>query len=305
MNDLDPQEELEVQRLADALDAVEAGQDPAVDLREDPELASLLTTAASLRETWRSLAPAPDHVARWRSRALESMERSGGAVPAKVVPFYRRRSVLSPIASAAAAAAITFTITMFAVSDVKAPEQRPEAVSAQPAAELTGPARPPFVEIAVPQRPPADEAPAIEPGVPPEQLAVEALVRDLRRIESALAEIRRRAELGEPVDADLLRTVTEGTARVASQIAMAPESVSPTTVATYFQSVSPGREILNSAQVVEGDEAALETARAATWGRARGRAPLLPGAVDTVQQRPRLRAVGSGQQGATGTVTEP
>ncbi len=270
MNDLDPQEALEVQRLASALEAVESGRDPVVDAREDPELVSLLATAATIRETWSALTPAPDHAARSRSLtlALESMERTRGvepALPANVIPFYRRWSVLSPVASAAAAAAITFIVTMFVISDAEMTEQQPMTVSAETATMSTRPSPMPLTRVAEPALSPLDETPAMEPVMTSKQVANAELVQDLMRIEVALVTIRSRAEMGEPVDAELLRTISEGTSRVAAKIAMVPDLVSPSTVATYFQSVSPGREILNSARVMEGDEAALETARVATW----------------------------------------
>ena len=95
-------------------------------------------------------------------------------------------------------------------------------------------------------------------------LAQDSLVHNLKLIESALQEIRILAESGESVNAELLRAVTEGTVRVTNQIAMSPDSVPQDAVAAYFHYVSPGREILGSAQVAEADESALDTARVAT-----------------------------------------
>jgi hypothetical protein len=124
------------------------------------------------------------------------------------------------------------------------------------------------VDAGGPEQLPETRSSLVPPEAPEnltsEALAQDRLVQDLRRIESALQEIRVLAERGEAVDAELLRTITEGTARVASQIATAPESVPPSTVAIYFHSVSPGREILSSARVEKGDESALDTARDAT-----------------------------------------
>ncbi len=268
MNDPARQEQLEARRLAEALDAVEEGRDPDVDPREDPELSSLLATAEAVRTTWRAAAPEPARAARLRSSLLGSAEPEP-ARPARVVPLYRRWSVLSPIASAAAAAVVTFAITTLVSSDAPLPGQEPAFASAQPAADLGEPARPPLMDTAGPEQLPDTDTSTLPPepsagNLTSEALVEDRLVQDLRRIESALQEIRMLAERGEPVDAELLRTVTEGTARVASQIATAPESVSPFAVATYFQSVSPGRVILDSAQVEEGNENALETARGAT-----------------------------------------
>ena len=270
----DPAEQLEAARLSDALEAEERGPAPPLDPREEPELASLVSTAGLLRRTWSAIVPAAEYVARSRSLILGSMERAADARtrPSNVVPFYRRWSLWTPVASAAAAAAVTFAITTLAASDVAAPVQQPALASVVPGAEAAPiePARPPLVEPAQPQALAADMALAAEAEPPSADEAPsaaadsEALVNDLKRIEAALQEIRERAELGESVDATLLRTVTEGTARVASQIATAPESVPATAVATYFHSVSPGRSILDSAQVVDGDETALETAQVAT-----------------------------------------
>src|SRR5690349_15014095 len=45
-----PFEAAEVQRLADLLEALDAGEPPAVNGREDPELAALVSTTALLRQ---------------------------------------------------------------------------------------------------------------------------------------------------------------------------------------------------------------------------------------------------------------
>ena len=272
MNDPERQEQLEARRLADALDAVEEGRDPNVDPREDPELSSLLATAEAVSTTWRATAPEPARAARLRSLLLRSTRRAGErrpVRPAKVVPLYRRWSVLSPLASAAAAAAVTFAITTLVASDAPTPGTQPSFASTRAAAGPGETARPPLLDGAGPEQLPDMESSTLQPEPPAENLTSEALVQDLlvqdlRRIESALQEIRALAERGKPVDAKLLRTVTEGTARVASQIDTAPESVPVSTVATYFHYVSPAREILSSAQVEEGDERALDTARDAT-----------------------------------------
>lgn len=274
-------EEMEAQRLSEALTDVESGREPKLDARADAELASLVETSSLLRRTWASIAPGAAYISRSRAFILQSItgeeqERAVvetgvvEAAPAQLLPFYRRWTVLSPVASAAAAAAITFAITIWATGDgaTTSPVAGPALASAQPAAAgpaTVAPAAPVFVE---PARPPlvsdvSTDGSTLQAALD-EALGSEPLVAQLERIAAILAEIRERADSGQPVDASLLRLLSEGTASVAAQIESNPDAITPLAVANYFHSVSPGRGLLDSTQVEAGGEDALETARAAT-----------------------------------------
>ena len=116
MNELELQQQRRAERLASALDAAEAGRDPDIDAREDPELASLMQhrhrAAAGLGRSGAGGRLTPRAHARSSSPrcSCASEQLAGGrerSTPPKVVPFYRRWNVLAPVASAAAAAAVT------------------------------------------------------------------------------------------------------------------------------------------------------------------------------------------------------
>ncbi len=257
MNKRERQEQLEAERLFEALEAIDAGRDPEVDPREDPDLDLLLFTATALEETWRSVAPAPAYAARSRSVILRSMDRAAEREPVaapKIVPFYRRWSVLSPVASAAAAAAVTlFAVTAFGTSNVATPVQEPLLASAEPVATLETfgePSRPPFVAAIAP-----------EPVV--EDLTSDSVVAELQRIEQTLKEIEERAASGLPVGGPLLRGLTVSTANLASRIDTEPESVTELAVLTYIQATASSRTVLESVDVSQNDEAALEAAQQA------------------------------------------
>ena len=258
MNERERQEQLEAERLFEALEAIDAGRDPGVDPRKDPQLDMLLFTATALEETWRSAAPAPAYAARSRSLILRSMEPGAEREPAatpNIVPFYRRWSVLSPVASAAAAAAVTlFAVTAFGTTNnVATPVQEPLLASAEPVAPLEAlgePSRPPFVSSTVP----APIAP---------EVAGDPVVAELLRIESTLKAIEARAAAGLPVGGPLLRGLTASTANLASSIETDPEGVTEQAVITYIQATASSRSLLESVQVSQDAEAALEAAQQA------------------------------------------
>ena len=261
MNERERQEQLEAERLFEALEVIDAGRDPGVDPRKDPQLDMLLFTATALEETWRSAAPAPAYAARSRSLILRSMEpgaeREPAAIP-NIVPFYRRWSVLSPVASAAAAAAVTlFAVTAFGTTNntnsVATPVQEPLLASAEPVAPLEAlgePSRPPFVSSTAP----APIAP---------EVAGDPVVAELRRIESTLKAIEARAAAGLPVGGPLLRGLTTSTANLASSIETDPEGMTQQAVITYIQATASSRTVLESVQVSQDAEAALEAAQQA------------------------------------------
>ena len=264
MNERERQEQLEAERLFEALEAIDAGRDPGVDPRKDPQLDMLLFTATALEETWRSAAPAPAYAVRSRALILRSMEPGAEREPAatpNIVPFYRRWSVLSPVASAAAAVAVTlFAVTAFGTTNntnntnsVATPVQEPLLASAEPVAPLEAlgePSRPPFVSSTAP----APIAP---------EVAGDPVVAELQRIESTLKAIEARAAAGLPVGGPLLRGLTASTANLASSIETDPEGVTEQAVITYIQATASSRTVLESVEVSQSDEAALQAAQQA------------------------------------------
>ncbi len=166
-------EEMEAQRLSDMLDDLEIGREPDLDERTDAELASLVETSSLLRRTWNSVAPSAAYISRSRAFILQSLsaeaEEPAATPPARVLPFYRRWAMLSPVASAAAAAAVTFAITIWATGGATATVAGPalsSVPSEQPASVAS--AAPAFVE-----------PPFVEPARPPLVLVLRAVSRRL------------------------------------------------------------------------------------------------------------------------------
>jgi hypothetical protein len=260
MNEQERQEQLEAERLFAALEAIDAGRDPNVDPRQDPQLDLLLTTTAALQETWRSAAPAPAFAARLRARVLDAMQPTERALvvqPAALTLYRRlrhqaarRRGILTPLLTAAAAAAVTFAIMLAAESDPTTTVVAPAVVSTAPVERFDDAPRPPLSE----------------PYLLSDSLAGltdHSVVAELQRIEAALKLIQERAETGRFVDASLLRVMTESTATMANIIETAPESVTEQTVITYLQASHSGQVVLSSVDAAEGDRGALAAARRA------------------------------------------
>src|SRR5688572_1518513 len=114
MNEFEQRDGLEAQRLAEALDAFEGDEVPEQVAREDPELASLLTAASSLRGSLLEATETPSfrsYQARSRAFILHSLEQQHAARVQRrgVIPFvqrYARWAVGGSVAAAAAAAAL-------------------------------------------------------------------------------------------------------------------------------------------------------------------------------------------------------
>lgn len=233
---LTPAERLEAMRLAEVLDALEAGTPAPISATEDPELTSLVDTADLLRAKLGAITETASFQSyRARSRAyilhtLEEQQRTARLAEQRaqrrdgLVPFVRRRwAVLAPVAAAAAVAAFTLATT-----DVGAP-----------AGGVEGPA------IASNRTAASTDA-------------------ELDRIRQAVELLSARAERGETVDASLLRTITETSAAVANKIEAAPQLVSREHVATYQKALTQSTAVLNAVQPAAGSEEALAAAQRAT-----------------------------------------
>lgn len=225
-------ERREAMRLADVLDALDAGDPAPMSAVEDPELASLVQTATLLRDGMADgteTASFQSYRARSRAYILHTIEEQQRAAQqsqhsAGLVPFVRRRwAILAPVAAAAAVASFTFFTT-----DAGAPTA--EGNSPAAASNLT----------------------------------VASTDAELDRIRQAVELLSASAERGEPVDATLLRTITETSAAVANRIEVSPRLVSRDHVATYQKTLTAGTAVLTAVQPAAGSEDALAAAQRAT-----------------------------------------
>jgi len=257
---LGPFEAAEVQRLADALDALDAGDEPDIDEREDPELASLLSTASLLHDRLdeaTETASFESYHARSRAYILHTLESDALTAPsgagiddagtlehrggAPGLPhiaridehrwfsgFTRARwALLSSVAATAAALGLLFFVNA-------APDTPGGAGGVD-----VGPPAAAGVNLTSPE----DE---------------------LQEIQAAVNAIRDRTSRGQPADAALLRTVTKSTAAVARVIDTQPTTITKESVANYLDTVNTARDVLNEVQPSADGGTALVAAQAAT-----------------------------------------
>ena len=258
-------DDIDAERFAESLDALDEGRNPHVDPFEDPGLALDLEAAQALRAASAAVEPRATYRERSRALLLQSMRGASGGKQAAPVPFYRRWSlVLAPVAAAAAAAAITVAVLGGSSSaPTSAPTVAPEpeqlaAVAPEPAAPAVTPSR-----AAAALEDELDELAAAVPAAAVPNLTSRSVVEELDRITMALETINERAGGGELVDTALLRTVTEHTSKLAAQIESDPDSITEQAVITYIKAVATGRTVLAQAAVSPGNEAALFAAQQA------------------------------------------
>ena len=234
MDEVFSQREIEeAERFADVLDTLEAGGQPDVEALVDAELSSLLRTADAVREPGFLATETPafdSYRARSRAYVLHTLEQQRRVVPETapgVIPFvvrHRLWTVFAPVAAAVAAAGLML-FTPFA----SAPgDGRPST-----AANLTN-------------------------------LVTNRNDVELERINQALAALTERSTRGEPVDASILRTITESTTVVANRIETQPQSVSKEHVESYQRAVAQSSTALGAVQPAVGTEDALAAAQRAT-----------------------------------------
>ena len=140
----------DAERFAEVLDRIEAGGGVDLDPREDPTLAALTTVSAQLRDTARDSTATPrfeSYRARSRDYLLHRIEREREALAAPAsreperapqrgvagIPFLRW-NVLSPIASAAAAAVAVLAFVALNGADTPAPAAPEQAAAVDPPA---------------------------------------------------------------------------------------------------------------------------------------------------------------------------
>ena len=278
-------EAIEARHLAEALDALEAGADPGIDPREDPELSARIETVRAVRELHLEATRQPSFATYVRrsgafiqqqlrqERAPQPLPRpaTAAAEPVKAgrVHFLFRWSTLAPVASAAAAAAI---VLAFVVLNSSSPASSPPTQVTQP--QLPVPEAP-LTEETSPLRVPAPDP---DPGLAMlERMALaESLIDEQRalvsrsaedellRIRTILDEIAAANARGELVADALLLEFTRGSADLALRIRTTPESVSRETVIGYIETAGEGQTVLGQAEAAEGSEGTLHIARLTT-----------------------------------------
>ena len=284
-NDYEAYEAIEARHLAEALDALEAGADPGIDPREDPELSAQIETVRAVRELHLEATRQPSFATYVRrsgafiqqqlrqERAPQPLPRPVTAVaePVKAgrVHFLFRWSTLAPVTSAAAAAAI---VLAFVVLNSSSPASSPPTEVTQP--QLPVPEAP-LTEETSPLRVPAPDP---DPGLAMlERMALaESLIGEQRalvsrsaedellRIRTILDEIAAANARGELVADALLLEFTRGSADLALRIRTTPESVSRETVIGYIETAGEGQTVLGQAEAAEGSEGTLHIARLTT-----------------------------------------
>ena len=281
VNGYEAYETIEARRLAEALDALEAGADPGIDPREDPELSAQIETVRAVRELHLEATRQPSFATYVRrsgafiqqqlrqERAPQPLPRPVTAVaePVKagLVHFLFRWSTLAPVTSAAAAAAI---VLAFVVLNSSSPASSPPTEVTQP--QLPVPEAP-LTEETSPLRVPAPDPGMLERMAQAESLIGEqrALVSrsaedELLRIRTILDEIAVANARGELVADSLLLEFTRGSADLALRIRTTPESVSRETVIGYIETAGEGQTVLGQAEAAEGSEGTLHIARLTT-----------------------------------------
>ena len=141
----------DAERFAEILDLMDAGGGVDLDPREDPTLAALTTVAAQLQDSARDATSTPrfeSYRARSRDYLLGRIERERAAVAASAAPAEPAReaprgvfgipllrwTVLAPVASAAAAAALVLAFVVATDSGTPAPVEPQTAATVDPPA---------------------------------------------------------------------------------------------------------------------------------------------------------------------------
>ena len=278
---VDDYEAIEARRLAEALDALEAGADPGIDPREDPELSAQIETVRAVRELHLEATRQPSFAAYVRrsgafiqqqlrqERAPQPVPRPVTAVaePVKAgrVHFLFRWSTLAPVASAAAAAAI---VLAFVVLNSSSPASSPPTQVTQP-------------QLPVPEAPLTEEtSPLRVPARRSRHAGADGASRVAHRRAARSRQPLRRKRVAPDQDdpgrdrrrkrargtrgGSLLLEFTRGSAILALRIRTTPESVSRETVIGYIETAGEGQTVLGQAEAAEGSEGTLHIARLTT-----------------------------------------
>lgn len=240
--------DIEAQRFADALLALEVGGTPRP--TADPQLASMIRTVAFLRagaQTATETAAYRSYRARSRAYVLHTLEQRA---PASIEPVSVEPISIESMRTRAGDGGILLHIDRFLQRHRRLTFTTPVAAAAAAVALLL---------FGAPVAAPTGSEP--RPAIAHNQTADDA---DIARIRFTLATIANRSANGQTVDAILLRTITETTSAVANRIDSAPQTISREHVANYQRTIATGNYVLSTAQPTAGSEDALAAAQLAT-----------------------------------------
>ena len=231
----DEQPTVEAIRFDNALAELDACRNPGLDPVEDPSLASLVDVATQVEAAEREAVDTHafrSYSARSRAYVLDAIVLPRALLPATIpsLPWYRRFGWLRPTAAATAAAVLSVVLLVGLV-------QWSDGGSG------------------------SGEQPITVAQVTDETRA--ALDRELAEIRQSLEMIFARAERGEPVTEELLRTLAGNTLVAAQRIADEPATVTKDDVVNYIQSAHIARTVLEQATGTTETEGALGEAQAA------------------------------------------
>lgn len=247
-HELGNDQEIEAARLAEALSALDAGVEPDIDPREDPELSLLVGLSRAMRDD--AAAVTNDHAFRsyrHRSRAfvLHTLESEGlieGARPQPAVLSFRQRALsLAPIATAAAAAMFAIAVLVGGTGDGGDTGTGLVAATIAPGSEAS--------------------AGALGPAQP-NQTALMA-GEEISRIRAALDEVDASVTSGAVVSEAVLRQITASTTALANEIEANPTEIDSAMVAEYVLAADTSRAALSRVPIAPGAESALAAAQAA------------------------------------------
>ena len=164
-------------------------------------------------------------------------------------------------AAAAAVAVLAFIAAQPGAADepaggeqAAAAEPAPDAAPTATAAQIDPPSA--LGSPTVPEPPLAWE---VLPPLPTQR----SVAADLDRIDELIGTVASQVADGVPVEAELLRAITESTAAVADRIELQPDSLSRVQVIAYIQAAADGRSVLAAVRADAETEDALSAARRA------------------------------------------
>lgn len=244
-------DEIEAARLSEVLAAAERAEIPDLDPIEDPMLASLSATAASIRSSLEA-ASARASFETFHDRSRRHVMAATPQVRLKWASSERGESLLqrwnglfTSVSSAAAAAVATFVVTVLAIGGGASTEQlasspatNPPATGAQ-VANVTGPTAP------------------SKPGV---NLTTLSTAEQIEYWRETMARVEALTNDGESVDEPLLRELADVGASVSQRIKDGTDT-DGTDAYVAWHAGYDSQQILSQAAVADDAGPALETAR--------------------------------------------
>ncbi len=251
-------EEIEAARLSEILAADERAEVPDLDPTEDPMLASLSATAASLRASLEA-SNARASFQTFHDRSRRHVMAATPQVALKLASEERGESLLqrwnglfTSVSSAAAAAVATFVVTVLAIGG---------GSSTEPLASVQA-TDPPAAEAHV-----ADASESTTPRDSSVNLTALSVDGQIDRYRTLLNQLNDLTNDGQPVDAGLLREIADTSATVARAIEEQPSAVSGATAWEAYHATFEAQKALSKASVAsDDDQIALDTAQVVADG---------------------------------------